>query len=87
MSTNNYNSAKDILFGIKAKVIGRTGPRIGDRVMFEASSPKELTKEQITELQTELGYNPLGYDGPWSITQEKCAKGFNYKWSCAASCD
>lgn len=84
---NNKGSAKNILFGIEAKVIGRTGPRVSDRVMFEAFSPKELSVEQITELQMELGYHPAGYDGPWGINKQQCSGGYNYKWSCAASCD
>jgi hypothetical protein len=59
----------------------------GGHTHFKAVSDFEPTKEELAIWQTSLGYNPLGYDGPYGISIRREQETFVTTWRCYNSCD
>jgi hypothetical protein len=77
----------EILKGVKARIVRKTGNSIAGRVVFEATSDDRLTNEEIGFIQSQLGYSPAGYGGPWNTNHGEDVDGYVVSWCCAASCD
>ena len=72
---------------ISSKKVSSIQERGGDTI-FEAITIGTPTKEEIALWQTDLGYNPLGYGGPYGITIERLNETQNkVTWMCFNSCD
>lgn len=57
-------------------------------VHFKVSANRELSFEEVRDLQIKAGYHPAGYSGPWDIRRETEPDGtITHHWACAASCD
>lgn len=88
VSSANNIGIIEVVKGVKARIVRRTGPRISDKVLFEAISVEPLTLEDIAVIQTNLGYSPSGYGGPDIANRNnESIEGYITSWTCSASCD
>lgn len=86
MSDNKPDAFK-ILYGIKSYEIISHDKSVGyGRINFKAVSGKELTKEQLFEVQCRLGYHPDGY-GQFNVSKHKAGDDTITTWQSSASCD
>ncbi len=71
----------------KARIVRIEGHGVRGYVLFEAVSPKPLTDSEIADIQTKLGYMPMGYGGPDNVKRGEDIDGYLTTWLCQASCD
>lgn len=76
-----------LLYDIEAKITGKTGNSISDKVYFNAVSPVELTDDDLFKIQCNLGYHPHGY-GSYGLGKVLNADSkHSYTWYSSACCD
>jgi hypothetical protein len=65
----------------------RNGNGIGGSINFTAITDRELSNEEVMNIQAREGYHHCGY-GFYGAKLVSSENGVNtYKWSCSASCD
>jgi len=77
----------EVLHGVRARIIRKTGPSVSDTIIFEAESDDKLEGDTVALIQTKLGYHPAGYGGPSNIKGERTTDRYITSWYCYASCD
>ncbi len=67
----------------------RTGGGLGRDYTFELITDVKPTVDQIAERQSELGFAPAGYGGPYRVSSNPTDDGVGWRttWACSHSCD
>jgi hypothetical protein len=82
------NDMLKILYNITDIKVTREGNRAIDDIKFEVTTPREFYWNDVVDLQTKLGYNPMGYGVPRNLNYSRTINSdIIYTWNCNASCD